>query len=197
MSLQDSLFNVRPEVSWKLVDLDLCSSEQRIQAAEILVAAFREVAPDAWPDLEAAMAEVNEARKQSVFARAALDAKGSVVGWIGALSAYDGNVWEIHPLAVHPNLQQCGIGSALMEDLEASARAQSVLTLYAGADDHLGATTLSGADLYADLPQALAAVRAEPPHPLGFYEKCGFRVVGVLPDANGKNQPDIFLAKRL
>jgi len=33
-------------------------------------------------------------------------------------------------------------------------------------------------------------------HPYEFYEKLGYTVVGVLPDANGPGKPDIFMAKR-
>jgi aminoglycoside 6'-N-acetyltransferase I len=35
------------------------------------------------------------------------------------------------------------------------------------------------------------------PHPFTFYQKCGYRIVGVLPDANGPRRPDIFMAKSL
>ena len=34
-------------------------------------------------------------------------------------------------------------------------------------------------------------------HPYEFYLRVGFRIAGVLPDANGRGKPDIFLAKRV
>jgi aminoglycoside 6'-N-acetyltransferase I len=53
-------------------------------------------------------------------------------------------------------------------------------------------------DLYADVPGAirdLAVLRGE--HPGEFYRRLGFRVVGLMPDANGPGKPDIFFAKRV
>jgi aminoglycoside 6'-N-acetyltransferase I len=192
-----NLFDVKPDVSWKIVDLDLCSAEQRIQAAEILVRAFAESAPGECPDLESGLLEVNEVRKEAALARVALDGRGDVVGWIGALSRYRGLVWEIHPLAVHPNLQRCGIGASLVRDLEAHAQLQGVATLLAGVDDHLGSTSFSREDLFRELPAALERAEAETPYPLEFYRKLGFAVVGVVPDANGPGRPDVWLAKRV
>jgi hypothetical protein len=34
-------------------------------------------------------------------------------------------------------------------------------------------------------------------HPFEFYQKCGFVIVGVVPDANGYSKPDILMAKRV
>lgn len=34
-------------------------------------------------------------------------------------------------------------------------------------------------------------------HPFSFYEKLGYTVIGVLPDAGGEGKHDIFMAKKL
>jgi len=167
------------------------------QAALLLVDVFREHAPDAWPDLEAGLAEVRESLQPERISRVALDEDGTVLGWIGGMPGYHGRVWELHPLVVAPAHQRQGIGRALVTDLEALARERGGLTLWAGADDEDGRTSLGGADLYRDLPGQLAGVRNLGDHPYEFYQRLGFTIVGVLPDANGFGKPDIFLAKRL
>lgn len=110
---------------------------------------------------------------------------------------YSGNVCEIHPLVVAAQHQRQGIGRALVADLEPLVRAKGALTLWAGSDDEQGETSLSGVDLYADLPAALRSARNRKHHPCDFYLRVGFRIVGVMPDANGPGKPDIFLAKRV
>lgn len=34
-------------------------------------------------------------------------------------------------------------------------------------------------------------------HPFLFYRKLGYVVTGVMPDANGRGRPDIYMSKRL
>jgi aminoglycoside 6'-N-acetyltransferase I len=120
-----------------------------------------------------------------------------LVGWVGALRSYT-HGWEIHPLVVAPDRQRRGIGSALLERLEARARGDGVVTLFLGSDDDYGGTTLYGRDLSPDVLGHAAAAEATPRgHPLTFYRRHGYRIVGVLPDVNGPGRPDIFMAKRL
>ncbi len=85
----------------------------------------------------------------------------------------------------------------LVGELERRARAAGMLTLILGADDEDGGTNLYGVDLFPDVLQHARSVKQTSRHPLAFYRKLGFEVVGVLPDVNGLGKPDILMAKRL
>jgi len=76
------------------------------QAADLLVRGFREHWPDAWPDMAAAMNEVQESFSADRINRIATDDNGEVLGWIGGISQYRGRVWELHPLVVSPEHQK-------------------------------------------------------------------------------------------
>ncbi len=181
----------------RTIDPKAAAAEIHEQLAELLVEAFREMAPTAWPDLDSARSEVIETLEPERKSLALLDDDGRVAGWIGAIPAYDGNVWEIHPLAVRPDLQKRGLGRRLLEEIERLAADSGVSTLWLGSDDEVGWTSLSDRDLYDDPYRAMSTIRDLGGHPYRFYERCGFRIVGVLPDANGPGKPDIFLAKRV
>jgi aminoglycoside 6'-N-acetyltransferase I len=183
----------------KILHLREASAELIGCAAEILVKAFRENWPDAWPDLASAEREVADCLAPDRAAcRGAFDeSTGALLGWIGATPIYDGRVWEIHPLAVDPDFQRQGVGTALVRDLERLAAKAGVLTLWLGSDDENAMTSLAGADLYPDPLAHLAALRDRKGHPFAFYRKLGFALAGVLPDANGLGKPDIFMAKRV
>jgi aminoglycoside 6'-N-acetyltransferase I len=144
-----------------------------------------------------AMEEVQDAFGAGRVNRIAVDENGAVLGWIGGIPGYDGRVWEVHPMVVRPSHQRRGIGRALLADLESLARERGVLTLWLGSDDEDDMTTLSGVDLYDDIPGRIARVRNLRGHPYEFYQKMGFVIAGVVPDANGIGKPDILMAKRV
>jgi aminoglycoside 6'-N-acetyltransferase I len=165
------------------------------QVATLLLDGFSE--PDAWSTMEAALTEVIESFNSGRLSRVAFNSHGVAVGWIGAIAHYGGRVWEIHPLVVHPTWQGKGFGRALVEDLEHQVYVRGGLTLQLGTDDTHGRTTLSGVDLYPDVWAHIAAIKNLGRHPYEFYQKLGFVITGVVPDANGLGKPDILMAKRV
>jgi len=181
----------------RIVDLPADDVDVMRQAATLLVEGFKEHWPNGWPTINAALEEVHEALEPGKICRVALDDQGQVLGWIGALPGYEGNAWELHPLVVHPAHQGKGIGRALVTDLEEQVRKQGGLTLYLGTDDEDDMTSLSQVDLYENTWEHIANIRNLKGHPYTFYQKMGFTIVGVLPDANGWNKPDIWMAKRV
>lgn len=176
----------------------ICDLDGKVirQAAELLFEGFREDWPEAWPDMDAALREVHEALGEGRLARVALDGSGAVLGWIGGIPSYGTKVWELHPLVVRPELQRRGIGRALVADLEERVVERGGLTLWLGTDDESGMTSLSGVDLYPNVLEHLANIRNLRGHPYDFYQRLGFSIVGVMPDANGPGKPDIYMAKR-
>jgi aminoglycoside 6'-N-acetyltransferase I len=179
----------------KIVDL---APDDRIlrQAATLLVQGFREHWPDAWPDMEAAVKEIRSFLNDERICRVAVDGD-SVLGWIGAIPEYGGMSWELHPLAVHGEHRNRGIGRALVADLEQQVRERGGITIFLGSDDECGMTTLAGKDLYPNVLDRLAKIKNLKGHPYEFYQKVGFSLVGVIPDANGPGKPDILMAKRV
>src|ERR1700730_18371821 len=180
----------------RIVDLTADRPDFLDQAAALLHDAFRNRTHD-WQDLESARREAVESLDEGKISRVAIDTTGRVVGWIGSMPEYGGKVWEIHPLVVAASHRRHGIGRALVQDLEEIVRQKGAITLWAGSDDENHETTLSGVDLYADVPGAIRNVRNLKSHPYEFYIRVGFTIVGVMPDANGPGKPDIFLAKNV
>jgi aminoglycoside 6'-N-acetyltransferase I len=179
--------------------IDLPDEQRYIrQAAEILVLAFAEHWPDAWKTIEDAVEEVKSMLASDRLCRAAI-IDDRVVGWIGGIPeyGYNGNVWELHPLAVHPDFQGRGIGRALMEDFEQCVAEKGALSIMLGTDDEDYMTSLSGVDLYDNLPERIATIQNLKRHPYSFYQRMGFVIIGVIPDANGVGKPDIIMGKRV
>ena len=181
----------------RIVDLRAAGAAAYEQAAELLVTEFAEQYPDAWPTIESARQEVEECLAPDYLARGAVGDDGALVGWIGGRPSYRGRVWELHPLVVRQDHQGMGIGSTLVRGLERLVLAVGAHTLWVGVDDTDDRTSLSGVDLYEDLPGKLAAFENHGGHQIAFYQRFGFVLTGVMPDSGGVGKPDIFLAKRI
>lgn len=177
--------------------IDLCpEDEKRIQqVAALLVDSFKHWG--AWSDIDSALQEVRESFTADRISRVAIDDRGVVLGWIGGIRQYDGKVWELHPLVVRSQYRRRGIGRTLVADLEAQVRERDGITLWVGTDDEDNMTTLASVDLYPNVFEHIAKIRNLRCHPYEFYQKLGFVIVGVMPDANGIGKPDIYMAKSI
>ena len=82
--------------------IDLCPDnlEAIQQAAALLVEGFQDHWSNAWPNLDNALEEVQESFGTDRISRIAVDDAAAVLGWIGGIKQYNGNVWELHPLVV-------------------------------------------------------------------------------------------------
>jgi aminoglycoside 6'-N-acetyltransferase I len=165
------------------------------QVAALLMEGFATNWPEAWPNMESALEEVGESFAAGRISRVALDEEGTVLGWIDGISQYRGHVWELHPLVVRVSQQGKGIGRALVADLEERVRERGGLTITLGTDDETQQTTLAGVDLFPNVWEHVSQIKNLKRHPYEFYQKQGFVIVGVMPDANGPGKPDILMAK--
>ncbi len=163
-------------------------------AALIAQAAFRHI--PFCDTLEEAREEVHDALQPGKICLAAYDDAGEMTGWIGGLHSY-ALVWELHPLVVHPSHQRRGIGRALVLALEDRIIAAGGLTIILGSDDEFGGTNLFGRELYPDVLGMARQLESVADHPFVFYQKVGFVVTGLVPDANGFGKPDILMSKRV
>lgn len=176
--------------AWKIVNLSERGADAQRQAAQILVDAFAEHWPDSWPTLDDALEEIEDALDPDNLCRIAITDDGTVLGWIGAQPEYYGATWELHPLAVRPDVQGQGIGRALVADLEALVIAQGGTSMMLGSDDENHMTSLSGANLYPDVWSHIQRIENYKGHPYSFYQKLGYTIVGP-------GKPAILMAKRL
>jgi aminoglycoside 6'-N-acetyltransferase I len=177
-----------------IVDLAAQPLEIRTQAAAMLAEAFPD--ENGWPTIELGLAEIEWVAKDG-FVRAAIE-HDRVLGWAGGLAEYRGRVWELHPIVVAKARRLEGIGRVLVAAFEDEARRRGGLTATLGTDDHYGQTSVFDTDLYRDLPGHISGLRdLGQRHPFLFYRKLGYVVTGVMPDANGRGRPDIYMSKAL
>ena len=181
----------------KIITLTMQDEALIRQAAQLLMDAFREHWPDAWSTYEEGLKEVHEMLEGERICRVALDEHGTLLGIIGGIPGYDGKVWELHPLAVQPFRQGQGLGRALVEDFEEQVRLKGGLTITLGSDDEDNMTSLSNVDLYENLWEKIRDIRNYKNHPFAFYQKLGYIITGVVPDANGRGKPDILMGKKI
>lgn len=180
----------------KIVDFaQVQSDEILLQLAQIVTEAFP--GEDGYPTLDKARDEVLESLGEGRLSLVALDEENQVLGWIGGIESYNGNAYELHPLVVKADLRSKGLGALLVRALEERVRERGAMTIYLGTDDVDNRTNISGQDVYPNPLEHAERLESTNHHPLAFYRKLGYVVVGIMPDANGFGKPDIFMAKRI
>lgn len=160
------------------------------QAADLLVQAFPHCYSDCAED------EIGKCLNEERVAVAAIDGE-ILLGFVGAIPQYGITAWELHPLVVDEKFCSQGIGTKLCATLETILKEKGCLTIYLGSDDENNSTTLSNTNLFQDTFQKISNIKNISKHPFEFYNKIGYQIVGVIPDANGIGKPDIWLAKSL
>jgi aminoglycoside 6'-N-acetyltransferase I len=183
------------------MDLRLISKKEDIRSRRreigMILTDFFPNRANAWPSQESAEQEVEDSLKNDKPRLSIIALCGDeVAGWIAGQDFY-AKVIEIHPLAVKRSFQRCGIGKNLVNAFESEAKKLGYGVVFVGSDDTDNSTSLGGMELYPDALGKLNAIRNLRNHPFEFYQRCGYECVGVLPDANGKGKPDIYLAKTL
>lgn len=172
------------------------SNEMRLQAARLLMHTFMDKGGGAWPTMGKAMEEVEECAKDPSICIGLCD-DGKMVGWIGLRPMYD-KTWELHPLVVETKQQGKGFGRRLLEELELRAKALGLEGIVLGTDDELDKTSLSDKELNGEnIFEEIRDIRNKNRHPFEFYRKCGYAIVGVIPNANGLKKPDIWMWKKI
>lgn len=166
------------------------------KVAECLLDGFATFGVQPWENLAEAVEEVEESLTENRVSRAAVDADGKVLGWVGAFHDY-ALVWELHPLVVRSDSQNRGIGTALVKDLEIELKRRGGLTIRLGTDDEAKQTSIGCIELYPNVLEKIQNIKNLKKHPFEFYQKLGFEICGVIPDANGFGKPDILMCKRI
>jgi aminoglycoside 6'-N-acetyltransferase I len=162
------------------------------EAATMLMEAF----PHSYQSIDDGKEEVEECLEEGKITLVAID-NGYAVGFVGASPRYGTTGWELHPLVILKSHRREGVGSVLVKALEKEVLVQGGVMIYLGSDDEFGTTSLSNCDLFHNTFKRIDNIKNLDNHPYEFYEKQGYKIVGVFPDANGIGKPDIWMAKAL
>lgn len=127
------------------------------------------------------------------YARVAIDKTGTIAGWMAATREHP-HGWRAMPLVVRADLRRRGVGRALIADLAAFVAEDGPGTVYASLPGEVS-TSITGRALFPNVLGRVLDVPSPDDHPLTFYRRVGFEVVGVLPDVVCPGTHELLLAK--
>jgi len=175
---------------------DINESDETIkQAAKLLYATFSEINGDLWlKDEKDAFTEVNECIEGSNIC-IGIKQENQLIGWVGLRPMYE-KTWELHPMVIKKEFQEKKYGRKLLNELEKVASQKGIIGIVAGSDDETNSTSLSEKEINGEnIFDEIRNIKNYKNHPFEFYIKCGYSIIGIIPNANGKNKPDIWLWK--
>jgi aminoglycoside 6'-N-acetyltransferase I len=106
--------------------------------------------------------------------------------------------WELHPLVIDKQYQNKGIGKLLLKRIEEKAKEKDIIGILLGTDDEMNRTSLSQHEITeSNIFDEILNITNLKRHPYEFYQKCGYTIIGIIPNANGLNKPDIWMWKNL
>ena len=172
------------------------SENTKRMAAEILYKTFTGIDKDAWSDMESALIEVDECiEKPNVCI--GIKIEDELIGWVGLRPMYK-TTWELHPMAVKKEFWRKGCGKILLDEIERIALEKGIIGIFAGSDDETFSTSLSDKKINGEnIFKEITNIKNYKNHPYEFYQKCGYTIIGVVPNANGDRKPDIYLWKNI
>lgn len=172
------------------------SNDMQLQAARLLMNTFIDKGGSAWPTIIKAIEEVDDCCKDPNIC-IGLYENGKMYGWVGLRPLYD-TTWEMHPLVVETKQQRKGLGKRLLQEVELRAKEKGIEGIVLGTDDELNKTSLSDKELNgANIFEEILNIKNKNAHPFEFYQKYGYIIVGVIPNANGLKKPDIWMWKKM
>jgi len=170
------------------------SEDTKKEAAKILYETFAGIG--SWPELniESAINEVNECIADE-FICFGIKIENKLIGWIGLRPMYE-KTWELHPIVIKKEFHGKGFGKILLDEMEKIAQEKEIIGIVAGSDDHINGTSLSEKDITGEnIFDEIRNIKNYKNHPFEFYKKCGYAIIGIIPNANGHRKPDIWLWK--
>jgi aminoglycoside 6'-N-acetyltransferase I len=180
------------------VEYEFCkineSKETITQAAGILYDTFYNIGKLWLKNIKEATDEVYECIKDKNIC-IGIKVEKKLIGWVGLRPMYE-KTWELHPMVIKKEFQKKGYGNILINELEKTAATNGIIGIVAGSDDETNSTSLSDKTITGEnIFEEIKNIKNYKNHPYEFYEKCGYKIIGIIPNANGPQKPDIWLWK--
>ena len=154
-----------------------------------------------WPDLDEKMAwETVEFSISNENICIGLKVGNELVGWVCLRPEYEKikneETWELHPFAISPKFKRKGYGKILMEEVEKIAQEKNIIGIILSSGDEANKTSLSDEEITGEnIIEKIQNIKNYKNHPYEFYQKCGYSIIGIIPNAYGLKKSDIWLWK--